>query len=205
MFIVGLTGGIGSGKSAVAQAFREHGITVVDADQVAREVVEPGEPALAAIHEHFGDGILQADGSLDRAALRARVFQSPEERQWLEQQLHPAIRERMWEKLRAATSPYAILEAPLLLEGGQNALVQRVLVVDVPEDMQVARACQRDANSEAQIRAIMAAQISREARRAAAHDIIDNSGTLADLAPQVDALHARYLILAQQQQAGTTP
>ena len=196
MYIVGLTGGIGSGKSAVAERFRKLGIRVVDADQAARAVVEPGTPALAEIAEHFGAGVIQADGSLDRAALRKLVFEDPEERRWLEQLLHPRIGEWLREQLAGAPGPYAILESPLLFEGSQHRMVQRTLVVDVPEEVQVARAAARDGNSAEQIRAIMAAQLSRAERCARADDRIDNSGPPDALDDQVEALHRQYLAFA---------
>ena len=197
MFIVGLTGGIGSGKSAVAARFRALGIRVVDADQAARAVVEPGTPALAAIAEHFGAGVIQADGTLDRAALRRLVFDDAAERRWLEQLLHPRIGEWLRARLAEAPGPYAILESPLLFEGSQHRMVQRSLLVDVPEAVQVARAAARDGNAPEQIRAIMAAQLSREERRARADDCIDNSGPPEALDAQVEALHRRYVALAE--------
>jgi len=198
MFTVGLTGGISSGKSAVAQLFRQRGITVVDADQAARAAVLPGSPALAKIRAHFGAAVLKEDGSLNRAWLREAVFADPEQRQWLEALLHPAIAVLIDEALANAASPYAILESPLLLETSQHTLVNRILVVDVSEATQVARAIQRDGGDEAQIRAIMDAQISRHARLGRADDIIDNDGPLAALEPAVAALHQRYLALAGQ-------
>ena len=197
MYIVGLTGGIGSGKSAVAERFRALGIRVVDADQAARAVVELGTPALAAIAQHFGARVIQADGALDRAALRALVFDNPEQRRWLEALLHPRIGEWLRNKLVQAPGPYAILESPLLFEGTQHRMVQRTLVVDVPETVQVERASARDGNSPEQIRAIMAAQMSRADRRARADDCIDNSGPPQALDAQVAMLHARYLELAK--------
>lgn len=201
MFIVGLTGGIGSGKSAAANRFRHHGVNVVDADQAARVVVEPGRPALAEIASHFGNHVIQPDGHLDRAALRKLVFDSPEERQWLEQLLHPLIRQEIVQALAASaqthTAPYAILESPLLIESGQSELVQRVCVVDIPEILQLERASARDGNSPEQIRKIMDAQLSRAERCAKADDILDNGGSLAALERQVDDLHQRYLQLAQ--------
>lgn len=197
MYIVGLTGGIGSGKSAVAARFRARGILVVDADQAARAVVEPGTPALAAIAEHFGAGVIQADGTLDRAALRRLVFDDAAERRWLEQLLHPRIGEWLRARLAEAPGPYAILESPLLFEGTQHRMVQRSLLVDVPEEVQVARAAARDGNSPEQIRAIMAAQLSRDERRARADDCIDNSGPPEALDAQVEALHRRYVALAE--------
>ncbi len=197
MYIVGLTGGIGSGKSAVAARFRALGIRVVDADQAARAVVEPGTPALADIAAHFGAGVIQADGTLDRAALRRLVFDDADERRWLEQLLHPRIGEWLRARLAEAPGPYAILESPLLFEGTQHRMVQRSLLVDVPEEVQVARAAARDGNSPEQIRAIMAAQLSRAERRARADDCIDNSGPPEALDAQVAELHRRYLALAE--------
>lgn len=198
MFTVGLTGGIGSGKSAVAELFRQQGVTVVDADQAAREAVLPGSPTLAEIRAHFGAAVLSEGGSLNRAWLRDAVFADPEQRQWLEALLHPAIAVLIEEGLTNATSPYAILESPLLLETSQHTLVDRVLVVDASEATQVARAARRDGSDEAQIRAIMDAQISRHERLGRADDIIDNDGPIAALEPAVAALHQRYLALAGQ-------
>ncbi|MBY6212680.1 dephospho-CoA kinase [Microbulbifer agarilyticus] len=200
MFIVGLTGGIGSGKSAAAARFRHHGVNVVDADIAARVVVVPGRPALAAIAEHFGADILLENGELDRAALRKHVFDNAEERRWLEQLTHPLIREEILSSLAASSethsAPYAILESPLLIESGQVELVQRVCVVDIPEELQLSRATARDSNSTEQIRKIMAAQLPRTERCAQAHDILDNRGSLEALNAQVDALHAQYVQLA---------
>lgn len=197
MYIVGLTGGIGSGKSAVAARFRALGILVVDADQAARAVVEPGTPALAAIAEHFGSGVIQADGSLDRAALRRLVFDDADQRRWLEQLLHPRIGAWLQAQLAAAPGPYAILETPLLFESTQHQMVRRSLLVDVPEEVQVARAAARDGNAPEQIRAIMAAQMSRAERRRRADDCIDNSGPPESLDAQVAELHRRYVALAE--------
>ena len=143
-WILGLTGGIGSGKSAAAQHFIDLGVHAVDADHAARWVVEPGRPALAQIVAHFGAGILQADGQLDRAALRTRIFQHPDERRWLEALLHPLIRQEIISNLAKAESAYAILVSPLLVESGQHLLTQRVLVVDTPEQLQLQRTMRRD-------------------------------------------------------------
>ena len=194
-WILGLTGGIGSGKSAAAAHFAQLGIDLVNADQAARWVVEPGRPALAQIAAHFGADILQADGSLDRAALRARVFQDAEQRRWLERLLHPLIRQEIIEVLARATSPYAILESPLLIESGQSQLCQRVLVIDVPEAVQISRTVSRDGNDEAQVRAIMAAQASRRERLAKADDVIVNDRDLTWLQQEVERLHRFYLTL----------
>ncbi len=196
-FIVGLTGGIGSGKTAASDWFKAQGVAIVDADVVSREVVEPGTPALAAIGAHFGSEVLQADGRLDRAALRRIVFDKPDERRWLEQLLHPLIAQEIVRQLAAATSAYAMLVSPLLFETGQKAFVKRTLLIDVPEDVQVARTATRDKVEEAQVKAIMAAQMSRADRRARADDIVVNDGTLAELHARLVPLHARYLELAQ--------
>ena len=194
--VIGLTGGIGSGKSAVSRCFEQLGVAVVDADVAARVVVEPGTPGLARIAEHFGPGVIAPNGALDRAALRRIVFADEAERRWLESVLHPLIGEEIRRGLREATSPYAVLVSPLLLEARQDALAHRVLVVDVGEDTQVARTMQRDNNSGEQVRAIIAAQIGRAERLARADDVIEHSGSLEDLEPKVLALHRRYLELA---------
>lgn len=201
--IIGLTGGIGSGKSAVSRCFEELGITVVDADVAARVVVEPGQPALIQIAEHFGPGVIDANGALDRAALRRIVFEDPGQRRWLESLTHPLIGEEIRRGLREAKSPYAILASPLLLEAKQDALAHRILVVDVSEETQVARTMRRDSNSGEQVRAIIAAQISRAERLARADDVIENNGSLEDLEPKVLALHRRYLEIAAAMAAGS--
>ncbi len=197
MLVIGITGGIGSGKTAVSDRFAARGIVVVDADLAARVVVEPGRPALDAIREHFGDAVIGNDGSLDRAALRSKVFADPAERRWLEQLLHPLIGEEIRNDLQAAVSPYAVLVSPLLFEAGQVTLVDRVLVVDVPEDLQVERTAARDGNSAEQVRAIMAAQADRNTRLARADDVIVNDRGLDELDAAVEALHQGYLELAQ--------
>lgn len=198
---IGITGGIGSGKSAVTDRFAQRDITVVDADLAARVVVEPGRPALQAIAAHFGAGILQADGSLDRAALRRIVFADPAQRQWLEQLTHPLIGEEIRAQLAASRSPYTILSSPLLLESGsQRELADLIVVVDVPEETQLARTIDRDANDEAQVRRIMAAQLSRDERLALADIVVDNSGPLAALDDIVAELHKEFLQRAEEQQ-----
>ncbi|RJG11955.1 dephospho-CoA kinase [Pseudomonas cavernicola] len=194
-WILGLTGGIGSGKSAAAQHFIDLGVHTVDADHAARWVVEPGRPALAQIVEHFGDGVLQADGQLDRAALRARIFQSPEERRWLEALLHPLIGQEIISNLARAESPYAILVSPLLVESGQHQLTQRVLVVDAPEQLQLQRTMQRDQAPEEQVQAILKAQASREERLRHADDVLLNDRDLKWLQTEVERLHHFYLTL----------
>lgn len=194
-WILGLTGGIGSGKSAAARHFSTLGVHVVDADQAARWVVEPGRPALAEIAGHFGREILLANGSLDRAALRRRVFQSAEERRWLERLLHPLIRREILASLEQASSPYAILESPLLVETDQHTMTQRILVVDVPESLQLERAMQRDGADREQIEAILKAQASREERLRHADDVLVNDRDLPWLHGEVERLHRFYLTL----------
>ena len=194
-WILGLTGGIGSGKSAVAQGFIEHGVHVVDADHAARWVVEPGRPALAKIVEHFGEGVLQANGELDRSALRKLVFADAEQRRWLESLLHPLIGQEIVQVLARAESPYAILVSPLLVESGQRHMTQRVLVVDTPAELQIQRTIARDQSSEEQVRAIMQAQASREERLRHAHDVLVNDRDRVWLDAEVERLHNFYLTL----------
>jgi dephospho-CoA kinase len=193
--LIGLTGGIGSGKSTVAEQFRALGAGYVDADMVAREVVAPGTPALAAIIEHFGAELLQADGALNRAALRQRIFSDDTAKLWLEQLLHPAIRQQLFTQLRALQTPYAFLVAPLLLENNLDKFCDRVLVVDVSEQTQLNRTMARDQNNAQQVKAIMAAQLGRQQKLARADDIIDNNGNLSQLTEQITHLHQKYLEL----------
>lgn len=194
-WILGLTGGIGSGKSAVAQCFIDQGVHLVDADQAARWVVEPGRPALSKIVERFGSGILQADGQLDRSALRTRIFANAEDRRWLETLLHPLIGQEIMQYLARAESPYAILVSPLLIESGQHKLTQRVLVVDAPEQLQIQRTIARDHSSEEQVQAILQAQASRTERLKHAHDVLLNDRDLSWLQAEVERLHNFYLTL----------
>lgn len=193
-YVVGLTGGIGSGKTAASDCFDALGIVVVDADVEARRVVEPGSAALDAITARFGDQVLAADGSLDRLRLRERVFNDPAARAWLEQLLHPLVNQRMADQLRAARSAYAVLVNPLMR--GRDPRANRVLVIDVPEAVQVRRTMARDGVDEAGARAVLAAQIARAERLAFADDVITNDGTLAALRAAVGSLHERYLRLA---------
>lgn len=197
-FVVGITGGIGSGKSAVTAHLENLGIDVVDADLAARVVVEPGQPALDAIAEHFGAHILHNDGQLDRAALRKIVFEDPQARTWLESVTHPAIRQEIESQLQSATSPYVVLSSPLLLEAKQHSFVDHVVVVDVTEELQIARTTLRDSNSVELVQKIMAAQLPRTERISRADEVIDNSGTLTDLEAQADALHRRMLERAKK-------
>lgn len=197
MFVVGLTGGIGSGKTAASDYLASLGITVVDADLASRVIVEPGQPALAAIEARFGAEVIAADGTLDRRALRERVFADPEQRKALEAITHPAIGAEIMRQLQASRSPYTVLVSPLLLETSQHRMAQRILLIDVPEALQVARTTSRDEVPAAQVEAIMAAQMPREEKRARADDIVVNDGDLSHLQAQLDTLHARYLEMAR--------
>lgn len=194
--VIGLTGGIGSGKSEVSRRFSAFGIDVIDADQIAREVVNPGSSALETIQTHFGTESLLPDGSLNRAHLRDIIFADPHEKNWLEQLLHPLINLRIRERLAASSSAYSIVSSPLLLETEQHLLTHRILVVDTSETAQIDRASKRDSNQEHQIRAIMATQLSRAERCRRATDIIQNHGDLDALDEQVSKLHTLYLELA---------
>lgn len=198
MLIIGVTGGIGSGKTAVTNEFKKFGIEVVDADLAARTIVEKGRPALEKIHERFGPQILIDNGELDRAQLRKIIFEDSEQRKWLEQLTHPLIRDEIVHGLRSATSPYVILSSPLLIESGQYHLVKRTLVVDVPVELQLERTCQRDNNPKPQVQAIIDAQISREKRLEHADDILSNDKDMANLVEQVKILHQTYLDMSKQ-------
>ncbi|WP_230408992.1 dephospho-CoA kinase [Zooshikella harenae] len=193
MFIVGLTGGIGSGKSAAAAFFKQQSIHIEDADQVSRRLVEKDSPVLSQIAAHFGNHILNDDNSLNRRKLREIIFQDKQQRQWLEQLLHPLINKKMLNDLNRASSPYAIMVSPLLLETGQHKLVNRVLVIDTTEEIQIQRVCQRDKQDSDQIEAIIASQLPRAKRLAMADDIIDNSGNLDQLYKNLTSLHQTYL------------
>ena len=197
--IIGLTGGIGSGKSTVAEAFRQLGIETVDADQASRAVVEPGMPALLAIAEQFGSQIIQADGSLDRAALRQIIFTDPDQKLWLESLLHPLIRDWIIRRLEAATSPYVILESPLLFETDQHQLVDTTVLVDLPVELQIERACARDGNQADQIQRIIDAQMPREEKLSRADIVLDNGQPLDSLATRVSAVHQTLISLRQEQ------
>ena len=192
-YVVGLTGGIGSGKSAAAEIFRTCGVEVIDADSLAREVVEPGQPALDDIAAYFGSELLTAEGHLDRAALRKVVFSNPEQKSWLENLLHPLIAKLLQRRLNATKSPYAILESPLLLETEQYKLVDRVIVIDVNEEIQIARSVRRDGSDEAVIKSIIASQINRAGRIQHADDLVSNEKGLEQLREKIEALHSKYL------------
>ena len=195
-FLVGLTGGIGSGKTLVSDTFAQLGVDIVDADIIARDVVAPGSEGLGALVEHFGSDIVTASGELNRAALRELVFSNEEEKAWLNTCLHPRIRQAMQQAAANVNSSYGILAVPLLIENDLTGMVDRVAVVDCPEDMQVARAMQRDGSSETIIRNIIASQATREQRLAVADDVIDNSLTPEHTCEQVRALHATYQAIA---------
>jgi len=195
-YLVALTGGIGSGKSTVANAFSRLGVTVIDADMIARQVVEPGTPALSAIAAHFGNTLLHPDGSLNRARLRELIFADPTEKAWLNGLLHPLIQQETQHQIRQATTPYVLWVVPLLIENGLQARADRVLVIDVDRETQLARTTARDGVSRQQAENILAAQVTREQRLACADDVIDNSGDPSAIEPRVAALHQHYLQLA---------
>lgn len=198
--LVGLTGGIASGKSLVSNSFEQLGVPIIDADLLAREVVEPGSQGLQALVAHFGPDITTRQGELNRASLRHIVFANPEEREFLDKTLHPLIRQlsdRRVAQLAGDKHRYAIYSIPLLLETGQQSRFDRIVVVDVPESVQLARLLARDGSSESEAKAILASQASREDRLAIADDVIDNTGSIEDTRRQVAALHARYLSAEQ--------
>ncbi|MGY0218297.1 dephospho-CoA kinase [Endozoicomonadaceae bacterium StTr2] len=195
--IVGITGGIGSGKSAVTRYLETKGIAVVDADLAARVIVEPGRPVLEQLQKRYGDEILLSDGNLNRPWLREKIFGDSDERKWVESVMHPEIRNEILRQLDDADSPYKVLVSPLLLETSQHEMVDRVLVVDVPESVQIERTTQRDSVPATQVEAILKAQTSRQNRLDKADDVVDNSLDLPALHQQVDKLHEKYLKLCQ--------
>ena len=197
-FILGITGGIGSGKSAATQWFESQGIVVVDADIVAREVVELGQPALKEIQLSFGEWVLLEDGNLNRRALREHIFQFPEARETLEKITHPAIRQSIIQQLQQAESPYVILVSPLLFETNQHELVHHTLLIDANEQTQLQRASQRDGQNEEQIRKIISVQMPRTQKQLLANDIVMNDGLLEHLHQQLKPLHLKYLQSAEQ-------
>ena len=195
---IGLTGGIASGKSTVTQRFTELGVPVIDADVASRTVVEPGKPGLAQVVERFGPQVLDTEGRLDRRALRTVIFNDSASRQALEAILHPLVRADMERQAASAQGPYVVMAIPLLIEGGNpHQRVDRVLVVDADEALQIQRVQMRDGASSEQARAILASQASREARLAAADDVLSNTGSVAELRQAVDLLHKQYLQLSQ--------
>ena len=201
MYVVGLTGGIGSGKSTVANEFAKLGVNLVDADIASRELVTTGAPALEKIGNHFGPTVIQSDGSLNRSVLREIVFHDEAEKTWLEQLLHPLIGQWLIQQIAASQSPYCMLVSPLLLETSQAQLVDCVLVVDVEESTQLERTLARDGGNEDTVRAIIAAQMSRTKRLEHADDVFYNEQALNTVAPRVLTLHNKYLKAAGVKQA----
>lgn len=197
-YTVALTGGIGSGKSTVADEFAHLGVTVIDADIIARQVVEPGTPALLAIAERFGPQMINDDGSLNRHRLRERIFAHSEDKAWLNALLHPLIQQETRRQMQASTSPYLLWVVPLLVENRLTDKADRVLVVDVPKETQIERTIRRDGVSREHAEHILAAQATREQRLAAADDVIENMGSADAVASHVARLHDKYLMLASQ-------
>ncbi len=196
-YVVGLTGGIGCGKTTISNEFKRLGITIIDADEIARDVVAPGSEGLEAIIKQFGPEIVQSDGYLNRAKLRSIVFAKPEKTQWLNDLLHPKIRAQMLAELSASVSSYTILSVPLLLENGMQTLCNRILVVDILPEQQLQRVLARDQSEPATIKKIMTAQIDRKKRLSLADDIIDNSGQPSESMEQVQKLHQIYTKLTK--------
>ncbi|AIS53842.1 dephospho-CoA kinase [Vibrio coralliilyticus] len=198
-FVVGLTGGIASGKTTVANLFQsQFGIEIVDADVVAREVVEPGSEGLKAIEERWGSSILLHDGTLNRAKLREVIFANEEEKAWINGLLHPMIREKMQADIAKVTSPYGLLVIPLMVENNLQSLADRVLVVDVDKQTQMRRTVERDGVPLEQVESILAAQASRTQRLAIADDVIKNNATNQELLPQITELHQKYLEICRE-------
>ena len=197
MLIIGLTGGIGSGKSVASDKFASLGITVVDADVASRTVVEPGMPALQEIESHFGSEIISEDGQLDRAKLREVIASDAEERKWLESVLHPRIGEQVAKEISESTSPYTLFVAPLLLETNSQEMCARVVVVDVPNDVQVERTAKRDKVPTDQVEQMVSAQMKREKRLEKADDVLLNTGTIEELEKKVEQLHEMYLQMVE--------
>jgi dephospho-CoA kinase len=201
-FVVGLTGGIGSGKSTVAKLFADKGITVIDTDQLARDVVEPNQPALQAIYQKLGPTILLPDGHLNRSLLRQMIFKNSSLRMWLENLLHPLIRDEIKHQTEISLSPYCIVVIPLLFETSPNPLIDRILTVDLPEEDQVKRTQIRDHLTDEEVKAILKSQVNRELRLEKSDDIIRNEGSVQELIPQVDNLHHLYLLLSRNSKNG---
>ena len=197
-FVIGLTGGIASGKSTVAENFRELGATIVDTDVIAREVVAPGQPALAEIQASFGDGVIAADGNLDRKAMRSIIFADEAKRKELELILHPRIRQEASRRVSNAKGPYQMVVVPLLVKSPMKSDMQRILVVDCSEEIQIARLLERDTECDEQARRMVASQASRIERLTIADDVILNDDDLAQTRRQVEALHTQYLALARE-------
>lgn len=197
MLIIGLTGGIGSGKSTVSRMFEARGIAIIDADVISHELTAPGSAALDEIRTAFGDAVVTTEGTLNRAVVREQVFVKPELRRRLEQILHPRVRKEMMRRVSVVKTPYCVLSIPLLIESNMTDLVDRVLVVDADPSVRIRRVQERSGLDETTIRRIMSAQVSDEARRSRADDIIRNDGDLDQVEAQVENLHQRYLSLAK--------
>lgn len=199
MLRIGLTGGIGSGKSSAAAMFARRGVPVIDADEIAKQLVAPGQPAYERIIQRFGKEFVDADGFIDRGRLRRHVFDDPASRRELEAILHPRVRQQIQRQLRALRAPYCVIVIPLIFEANQQDLVDRILVIDATEDTQVQRVAARSSLADDEIRKIIAAQIGRNVRLRQAHDVITNEGELEQLEERVNAFHTRYLDLAREQ------
>lgn len=195
-YIVGLTGGIGSGKTAASNIFARMGVEIIDADEISRSLVNSGSPCFEEVVLHFGRGIVDSTGNLDRAKLRELIFNNEQQKQWLENLLHPLVKQEIERKIEISSSKYIIVSVPLLLESGNYDFIDRILVVDVPEKTQVSRIMQRDGNSENLARQIMDTQVSRDERLKHADDILDNNNDLGSLEIQIKNLHEKYLRLA---------
>ena len=196
MFVVGLTGGIGSGKTVASDRFEELGVKVVDADIASRVVVEIGKPALSSIEDEFGSDVISDDGSLNRAKLREIIFKDDEAKSWLESLLHPLIGQHILDEIASATSRYVILVSPLLFETTQFQMCNRTLLIDVPKDIQILRTAKRDKVPESQVEKIIASQMDRDQKISKADDVIVNDGEISDLISKIDKIHQRYIELA---------
>tara|TARA_B100000401_G_scaffold342522_1_gene240689 strand:- start:1411 stop:2007 length:597 start_codon:yes stop_codon:yes gene_type:complete len=196
MFVVGLTGGIGSGKTVASDRFEELGVKVVDADIASRVVVEIGKPALSSIEGQFGSDVISDDGSLNRAKLREIIFKDDEAKSWLESLLHPLIGQHILDEIASATSRYVILVSPLLFETTQFQMCNRTLLIDVPKDIQILRTAKRDKVPESQVEKIIASQMDRDQKIGKADDVIVNDGEIGDLISKIDKIHQRYIELA---------
>ena len=196
MFVVGLTGGIGSGKTVASDRFEELGVKVVDADIASRVVVEIGKPALSSIEDEFGSDVISDDGSLNRAKLREIIFKDDEAKSWLESLLHPLIGQHILDEIASATSKYVILVSPLLFETTQFQMCNRTLLIDVPKDIQILRTAKRDKVPESQVEKIIASQMDRDQKIGKADDVIVNDGEIGDLISKIDKIHQRYIELA---------
>lgn len=197
MLVIGLTGGIGSGKSTVADLFANLGVPIIDSDEIAKSVTEPDKPAFLDIIDHFEEELLLPNGTLDRAKLRKVIFQHPEERRWLENLLHPLIINQIETQIKTLSAPYCIAIIPLLFETGPYPFIDRILTIDTPEHLQIHRATSRDKSHAAEIEAIINAQAKRDHRLSQSHDVITNDGIKDHLIPQVESLHLMYSRLAK--------